>query len=99
MFSNNYCNILLHHFVVITFTYARSPSFGAGSDHGCNEITSIVVVSDDTRASSEKKNYKSKPLKCALLDCIVTAKVEGVGGVETRLGSIEELDVDLLALS
>jgi hypothetical protein len=55
MFSNNYCNILLHHFVVTTFTYARSPSFRAGIDHGCNEITSIVVVSDDTRASSEKK--------------------------------------------
>lgn len=26
-----------------------------GSDHGCNEITSVAVVSDDTRASSEKK--------------------------------------------
>jgi hypothetical protein len=58
MFSNNYCNVLLHHFVVTTFTYARSPSFGTGSDHGCNEITSIVVVSDDAGASSEKKNYK-----------------------------------------
>lgn len=58
MFSNNYCNILLHHFVVTTFTYTRSPSFGAGSDHGCNEITSIVVVSDDTRASLGKKIIK-----------------------------------------
>lgn len=42
---------------------------------------------------------KSNPLKCDLLDCIVTANVEDVGGVETRLGSIEGLDVDLLALS